>query len=98
MLITAVSQVTADRYDGPGPWWPIVPIVWLVLVVSFVFLAARFGWRGRRRWYDEQSANDGRRSGESRLAERFAAGEIAEEEYRTRLAVLQETSSSEDKR
>ena len=23
------SQMLADHYDGPGPWWPLIPIFWL---------------------------------------------------------------------
>ena len=70
-----------DHY-GPGPWWPIFPIFWLLVFIGVVaFFATR-----RRRWY--QSA--GTRSGHARLAERYAAGEIDEDEYRARRAVLNE--------
>lgn len=74
----------ATHYDGgPGPWWPIFPIFWLLFFIAvFAFFATR-----RRRWHD---CGGGPSSGRSRLAERFAAGEIDEEEYRTRLAVLDE--------
>jgi putative membrane protein len=69
-------------YNGPGPWWPIFPIFWLLVFITVaVFFATR-----RRRW-----GNDcGPSSGRSRLADRFAAGEIDENEYRSRLAVLDE--------
>ena len=86
-LITASTTVLADNdhWDGPGPWWPIFPILWLLVVVGLFFVFARFGWR--RRWYA------GTHSGESRLAERYAAGEIGEQEYRERLAVLRENKN-----
>lgn len=81
-LITAGTTVLADdHWDGPGPWWPIFPFLWLLVIAAVVFAFARFG---RRRWYD------GSRAGESKLAERYAAGEIGEQEYRERLAVLRE--------
>ena len=68
-------------YHGPGPWWPIFPIFWLL---AFIAVAIFFATR-RRRWSD-----CGPSSGRSRLADRFAAGEIDENEYRSRLAVLDE--------
>jgi putative membrane protein len=97
-MTLASSQLLADHYDGPGWWWPLIPILWFTLFVTFFVVAARFGWWGRRRWYDEHRNTDGTRSGTARLAERFAAGEIDEQEYRTRLAVLKETSQRGDER
>ena len=67
---------------GPGPWWPIFPIFWLVVFIAVVVF---FGTMRRRRWHDHGSS-----TGRSRLAERFASGEIDEDEYRSRLAVLDE--------
>ncbi len=68
---------------GHGPWWPIFPIFWILFWVTIVF----FVFRARGRW--------GRRfagpSGEEVLAERYARGEISDNEYRERLAVLRES-------
>jgi putative membrane protein len=65
-----------DHWNGPGPWWPIFPLLWLALLVTVFVLILR-----RRR-------DAGSSAGESRLAERYAAGEIDASEYRERLAVL----------
>ena len=81
-LMTIASH-TGSGYDGPGPWWPIFPIFWLV---AFIAVLLFFATMGRRRWHDHGSS-----TGRSRLAERFASGEIDEDEYRSRLAVLDET-------
>ena len=89
--------VLADHWDGPG-WWPLIPLFWFALFITFFFIAARFGWWGRRRWYDEHRAQGSVQSGTARLAERFAAGEIDEQEYRARLAVLRETDDRGDAR
>jgi len=74
--------VANDHWDGPGAWWPIFPILWLLVIggviTTFVVL--------RRR----NQATAGPRAGEARLAERFAAGEITEQEYRERRAVLRD--------
>ncbi|UYM04154.1 SHOCT domain-containing protein [Solicola gregarius] len=70
-----------DHWDGPGPWWPIFPILWLLVIAGIVFAVTRFGRRG---WHG------GTHSGEARLGERYASGEIGEDEYRERLAVLRE--------
>lgn len=85
------SQMLADHYDGPGPWWPLIPIFWLLCVLTFAIVITRFGWWRRNRCSDEQRRTEPSRTGRTRLAERFAAGEIDEQEYRSRLAVLDET-------
>lgn len=79
MLTTLLTN--NDHWDGPGPWWPLIPLFWIAF---FVIVFGVFGRFGRRRWHS------GSYAGESRLAERFAAGEIDESEYRNRLAVLRE--------
>jgi len=72
--------ITTLATCGHWGFWPVLPFLWFVfwggLVAAFVLR--------RRRWYPS-----GR--GQSLLAERFASGDITEAEYRTRLAVLQET-------
>lgn len=82
-LIATGTTVLADNdhWDGPGPWWPIFPILWLLVIAGIVFAITRYG-RGRRA--------GGTYTGESKLAERYAAGDIGEQEYRDRLAVLRE--------
>jgi putative membrane protein len=70
------------HWDGPGAWWPIFPILWLLLVAIIVTTLVTFGRRHR--------AYAGPRAGEAKLAERFAAGEITEQEYRERRAVLKD--------
>lgn len=84
MLSTALAAGSTlaahDHWDGPGPWWPIFPFLWLLIIGAFIFLVSR---RARHCGY-------GPRTGVSRLSERYAAGEIDEAEYRERLAVLKE--------
>lgn len=79
-----LPALSAARWDGPGAWWPVFPILWLVLVAGIVTTVVLVGRRNR--------ALAGPRAGEARLAERFAAGEISEQEYRERRAVLKEQS------
>ena len=84
--MTMAMEVLARGADGgPGSWWPIFPIFWLLLwgVVIFALFRFRGGWG---RWQHS-------RSGEGVLAERYARGEINEDEYRERLSVLNETGS-----
>jgi putative membrane protein len=80
--VNAVTDVVVAHgyYDGPGAWWPIVPLLWLLFLAAAFMI---FVTRGRRRM---QSC--GPRSGERVLAERYATGEIDDEEYARRLAVL----------
>ena len=84
------AALTARHWDGAGPWWPIFPILWLLLIIAVI---ATFAFFGRRRWrYVQQHA--GQRAGEARLAERYAAGEIDEQEYERRLATLKRLGPS----
>jgi putative membrane protein len=80
--VTALSTTLADsdHWHGPGAWWPIFPLLWFLVVAGIVTAVVVTG-RRRARF-------GGIRSGEARLAERFADGHIDEQEYRERLAVL----------
>jgi putative membrane protein len=79
--------LTADGpwHEGHAPgWWVLFPIgfglFWLlVLGGGFFLLSRRVRWRGH--------------GAESVLAERYARGEIDEDEYRERLAVLRHSSA-----
>jgi putative membrane protein len=79
-MVTATT-LAEHSWDGPGPWWPLFPLLWLALIVAVFLVVTRFGRRRLQR---------GSYAGESRLAERFAAGEIDAVEYREKLAVLHE--------
>ena len=76
------SVATSDHWEGPGAWWPIFPLMWLLVIGAIITTVVLVGKR-RSRVGPVQA-------GQSRLAERFAAGEIDEQEYRERLAVLKE--------
>ncbi|MGH9243629.1 MAG: SHOCT domain-containing protein [Acidimicrobiales bacterium] len=61
---------------GPGPWWPFMWfIVWGAVIAAAVY------WSRRR---------SPRRKAETLLTERYARGDIDENEYRSRQAVLRE--------
>ncbi|HZA39184.1 MAG TPA: SHOCT domain-containing protein [Actinomycetota bacterium] len=83
-MVTEAAGLLAAHGDwGPGGWWPIFPIFWILFwgVLIFAFFRFRGGWaRGR----PMQSA-------EGVLAERYARGEISDNEYRERLSVLKST-------
>jgi putative membrane protein len=66
---------------GPGPWFLVFPLFWLAVIVTFVFLFRRRGW-----------GHGHGTPGEAVLGERYARGEITEQEYRQRIAVLRERS------
>lgn len=83
-LTTHASSTLADeRWDGPGAWWPVFPLLWFLLIAGLVITFAL----SRRR----QHRLAGPRAGKARLAERYATGDIGEQEYRERLAVLEST-------
>jgi putative membrane protein len=64
---------------GAGPWFLVFPLFWFALIAGAVFLFRRRRWGY---WHGE--------SGEAVLAERYARGEITEDEYRQRRAVFRE--------
>ena len=82
-MLTLVTELAGNGW-GPGPWWPIFPLFWIVLWGVVIFAIFRF--RGRGGWHRGPSA-------ESVLAERYARGEIEVEEYQERLSVLKQTGS-----
>ncbi len=69
---------------GPGSWWIVFPLLWLVL--GTIAVVAIFRFRGA--WRRPVGA-----SAEDVLSERYARGQIGEDEYRERLAVLKERRS-----
>lgn len=71
---------------GPGPFFFLVPLFWLLVLVTIALLVRR---GARRRWAEYGGPAFGpHRSPEGTLSTRFANGEIDEVEYRTRLEVL----------
>jgi len=79
--LATTATLTADRWhdDRPEFWW-IFPIVWFLIIAGGIVAAVVVTRRHR------EAA--GPRAGEAVLAQRYAAGEIDEEEYTARLAVL----------
>ena len=85
VIATASTLAADDRYwNGPGPWWPVFPFLWLLFIIG---IFATFRFFGLRRWRQAQGYA-GTRAGEAKLAERYAAGVIDELEYERRLATL----------
>lgn len=61
----------------PGPWFLVVPLFWAAVIITAIVLFKRRGDRVRR---------DG--GAEGVLRERYARGEVSEDEFRARLEVL----------
>jgi putative membrane protein len=71
----------ADGPWGGGPWFLLIPLFWLIVVFTVVFVLRRTVWRRR--------GCDGR-GPLGTLGDRYANGDITEDEYRARRAVLLE--------
>ncbi|WP_415952968.1 SHOCT domain-containing protein [Streptomyces sp. KLOTTS4A1] len=80
---------------GPGPWALLFPLVWAAVVIGVLTLLRRSGWRGGRRgsWRAGPDAS----SPFTVLGNRFASGEIDEDEYWRRLTVLEEQFGRADR-
>ena len=77
-----VLSMVGAHADGPGPWFPLVWIGVMIVFWTGVFLLVRhFWWRGGCRPGG---------SAHAALAERYARGEITEDEYRRAADVLRE--------
>ena len=81
--------------DGHGmsAWAWVASTVGTVVVLSLLVLGAVLLVRTSRRPSDGPAPGSSPRSAEQILAERFARGEIDEEEYRQRLTTLKGTSA-----
>ncbi|MGH3412811.1 MAG: SHOCT domain-containing protein [Marmoricola sp.] len=76
--LTTAATFWHDGYwhHGGPPFFWVIPLFWLLLLAGVAWLLVS----RRDRW--------GSRSAQARLAERYAAGDIDEDEYRTRREVL----------
>ena len=77
MDITLMTML-ASHGDWDHAWWPLWPLLWLVVIVTIVWFFKRERWNGPRSQTGADRARD-------ILAERYARGEITGEEYRERL-------------
>ncbi|HEY8479229.1 MAG TPA: SHOCT domain-containing protein [Spirillospora sp.] len=87
MVTTLVTQLGAHGWhDGDAPaFWPVFPIMfglfWLAVLGAAFYLL-------RRRMTTAAAAADPLAKAHAVLAERYARGEIDEDEYRNRAATL----------
>jgi putative membrane protein len=80
----AVSAAPLTAHYGPGGFgwlWLFVPLFWIAIFFLIFGLFGRRWRRGGPPWQHGPSP-------EQSLGERFAQGDIDEQEYRTRLEVL----------
>jgi putative membrane protein len=71
-------------------WFPLIPLLFFGFWFLVLFVVRPWAWR-RRGWgggYGPHSGWSPSGSAEAVLAERYARGEVTEEEYRARLEVL----------
>jgi putative membrane protein len=73
-----IETIVAEAGWHGGTWFLVFPLLWIALFIG-VFLVVR-----------NRDAHATRRSAETVLGERYARGEIDEQEYRARLAVLRQ--------
>lgn len=82
MTLTTLTPLLASHTDEWGHgWWPLWPLFWIAVVATIVWLVMRRRAAGARPRNGAERARD-------ILAERFARGEIAGDEYRERLEQL----------
>jgi putative membrane protein len=84
-LVTAVTCAAPGFVPGFAPFFLLIPLFWLIVIVLVVTLVGR---RMRRGWDGAGPSWSAARQAETVLAERYARGDIDEVEYRARLEVL----------
>jgi putative membrane protein len=96
-LAIASQNLVSHHFGGPGfgfGWlFLLIPLFWIGVVILIVALArrrwSRNGWGpGHFAGHPFYGHSFAGRSAEATLAERFAQGDIDEQEYRARLEVL----------
>ena len=87
-MILAQMMDWNDHHDGTGWMWVVVALLVVLVVAVTVLLVRHFAGGGSAA--PGREPTDGRRRAEDLLAERFARGEIDEDEYRRRRAALRE--------
>ena len=55
VITTATEALAHGAYWGPGTWWPIFPLFWVLLLGLVIFTVFRFRRDG---WHRHQSAED----------------------------------------
>ncbi len=82
------------HFAGGGFWWPLIPLFWLLVWGAVIFFVVRARRRGWNPWAAQaRPSGPPRPAAEDILAERFARGEISDDEYYQRLSVLKEGRS-----
>lgn len=72
---------------GHGGWF-LAPLFWIGVWILIIVLVKGIFWRRHRRYHRHGWGWGGENDPRSVLAGRYARGEIDEQEYRQRLAVL----------
>ncbi|RFU37002.1 hypothetical protein DZF91_35130 [Actinomadura logoneensis] len=89
-LTIVAAQPGWHDHGGPG-WWVVFPITFGLLWLGLLgFVGSRVvKWRGRGPWGPPAGGPHPRaQRPEDLLAERFARGEVDEEEFHTRMSAL----------
>ena len=82
MYLTTITPLLASGAgDSDHGWWPLWPLLWIAVLGTIAWLVVR-----RRR--DGDRPRGGTERAREILAERYARGEIASDEYRERLDQL----------
>jgi len=81
-LTTLTPLLAGHAPDGDHAWWPLWPLLWIAVIGTIAWLVVRRRRPGGRR------PRDGMDRARDILAERYARGEIAGDEYRERLEQL----------
>ncbi|MFC6087031.1 SHOCT domain-containing protein [Sphaerisporangium aureirubrum] len=83
------------HWGAAGAWWPVIPLFWALFWGTLVVLVLRVRKQGRGpfAWARHMGAGAGAPASptapaEAILAERYARGEMSDDEYFQRLSVL----------
>ncbi|RBQ14342.1 SHOCT domain-containing protein [Spongiactinospora rosea] len=86
-------NVLAVAHWGGGGFWPIIPVFWLIFWIAAVTLFIKARKKGWKPPFASPAPASPTESAERLLAERFARGEMTDDEYLQRVSVLKTGSS-----
>jgi putative membrane protein len=88
LVVLAQMMGRGDHMDNGNGWWWVMGIIGLLILIAVVVIVVMVLQRSNAPRHEASAST--RRTADDLLSERFARGEIDEDEYRRRREALRE--------